>query len=285
MPSSQTDQNREIRGFTLVELLVVIGVITVLVAVVLHAASALKDTAERGREMSAARTLAQAWISYATDNRGAVRPGYAEGFEAQDEFGNPIETESVPVAAKRWPWRLAGYLGTDIASFYSGEQRFRLSELSGQEYSETLYEVSAFPSFGLNSIFVGGDENYGGFSEIFTDTFGQFYVERLSTVRHPDDLIVFASAYSQEAQPGSSNAELREGYFRVLPPAWTQAFWADEVDPEDPASSGYVSSRHDAGVITVSVDGRVQSTPLEALRDMRRWSDSANAADWVLQPR
>ena len=102
------------RGFTLVELLVVIGVIAVLVAITLHAASAIKDSARRGAEISAARSLAQAWISYATDNRGAVLPGYAEGFGANDQFGNPIETETVPVAAKRWPWRLAGYLGHDI---------------------------------------------------------------------------------------------------------------------------------------------------------------------------
>lgn len=267
------------------ELLVVIGVIAVLVAITLHAASAIKDSARRGAEMSAARTLAQAWISYATDNRGAVLPGYAEGFVANDQFGNPIETETVPVAAKRWPWRLAGYLGHDIAAFYSGDQRFKLDELSSQDYAETLYEVSAFPSFGLNSVFVGGDENYGGFSEIFSETFGDFYLQRLSMARHPDQLIVFASAHSEEAQPGSSDFQLREGYFRVLPAAWTQPIWADVIDPEVPSSTGNVSSRHDAGVVSVSVDGRVETSSLEDLRDMRRWSDAATHTDWVLEPR
>ena len=267
------------------ELLVVIGVIAVLVAITLHAASSVRDSARRSVEISAARSLGQAWISYATDNRGAVLPGYVDGFEANDEFGNPIATETVPVAAKRWPWRLAGYLGHDIAALYSGVQRTKLSELSSQEHATTLYEVSAFPSFGLNSVFVGGDENYGGFSEVFSDTFGNFYVERLSTVRKPDQLTVFASAHSNEAQPGSSNTQMREGYFRVLPPAWTQAMWSQELDQEDPASTGNVSSRHDVGVITVSVDGRVGTNSLEDLRDMRRWSDAATAPDWVLQPR
>ena len=107
--------NNQARGFTLVELMVVIGVIAVLVAIVLHAASAVRDSAERSREMAAARTLAQAWVAYATDNNGAVLPGYVGGMEALDQFGNPIETEAVPVAAKRWPWRLASYLGHDIA--------------------------------------------------------------------------------------------------------------------------------------------------------------------------
>lgn len=267
------------------ELMVVIGVIAVLVAIVLHAASAVRDSAERSREMAAARTLAQAWVAYATDNNGAVLPGYVGGMEALDQFGNPIETEAVPVAAKRWPWRLASYLGHDIAALYSADTQQRLGELAGQDHATALYEISAFPSFGLNSIFVGGDENYGGFSEIFSETFGNFYVQRLSTVRHPNRLVVFASSRSNEAQPGSSATRFREGYFRVLPPAWTQPLWAETSDEDDPASMGFVSTRHDAGAISVTVDGGVSTGSHEDLRDMRRWSDQANAPDWLLQPR
>ena len=98
-----------------------------------------------------------------------VLQGYASGFAAEDPFGNPLETETVPVAAKRWPWRLASYLGNDLAALYSDGTRLTPGLNGDQEYSEVLYEVSAYPSFGLNSLFVGGDENYGGFSEIFQE--------------------------------------------------------------------------------------------------------------------
>jgi len=272
-------------GFTLVELLVVIGVIAILVAVITHAASSLGETAERGREMAAARALGTAWTVYATDNRGAVLPGYASGFAAEDPFGNPLETETVPVAAKRWPWRLASYLGNDLSALYSDGTRLTPGLNGDQEYSEVLYEVSAYPSFGLNSLFVGGDENYGGFSEIFQETFGSFYVERLSTVRHPEKVTVFATTRSNTGAPGSGETTLHEGYFRALPPAWTSDFWASEYDPEDPASAGNLSPRHDAGVIRVLVDGGVATSTIEELRDMRHWSDHATSADWRLLPR
>ena len=48
---------RRTAGFTLVELLVVIGLVAVLSALVLHAMSALRESSQRVSEMSAARTL------------------------------------------------------------------------------------------------------------------------------------------------------------------------------------------------------------------------------------
>jgi prepilin-type N-terminal cleavage/methylation domain-containing protein len=284
-PSSSFFTARSRSGFTLVELLVVIVVIALLIGLLSTGLSALKGSAERTREMAAARALGVAWTSYATDNHGAVLPGYASGFAAEDPYGNPLETQTVPVAAQRWPWRLASYLGNDMAALYSDGTRLAPTMGQDEDYSEALYEVSAYPAFGLNSLFVGGDENYGGFNDVFRDTFGSFYVERLSCVRHPEKLTVFVSTRSNTGEPGSGTTEISEGYFRALPPAWTIDLWAETYLEDDPASAGNLSLRHDNGAITVGVDGGVTTRELKTLRDMRLWSDKATTAQWRLTPR
>ena len=275
------------RGFTIVELLTTLGAIILLVAVLVHAATAVRRTADSTAEMAAARSLGVAWTAYATDHRGAILPGYADGFRARDIDGEWVDTQTVSVAAKRWPLRLAPYLGGDFAAFYSGPEADRLSEIADSPSDEALYSVSAYPSFGLNSVFVGGDENHGGYNPVFLDTFGSFYATRLSSVRHPSRLVVFATSRTDESAPGTVG-EIREGFFRVLPPAWATPLWDAEFGPEDPASAGFVSPRHAAGgedaAIVTTVDGSVSTATVEALRDMRRWSDQATSADWVLAP-
>lgn len=275
------------RGFTVVELLTTIGAIVLLIAIVIHAATAVRRGADTAEEMVAARTLGVAWSAYATDHRGAILPGYADGFRARDIDGEWVDTRTVPVAARRWPLRLAPYLGHDFAALYSGPDADRLDEIADAPTDEALYAVSAYPSFGLNSVFVGGDENYGGFNPIFEQTFGRFYATRLSTVRHPERLVVFASSRTDEAAPGTTG-EIREGFFRVLPPGWATPLWADEYAPESPASAGFLSPRHgghgeDLAIVT-TVDGGVETATIDDLRDMRRWSDRATSEDWTMQP-
>jgi type II secretory pathway pseudopilin PulG len=275
-------------GFTIVELLTGIAAVAILIAVVIHAATAVRNASERASEMASARSLGIAWAGYATDHRGAVLPGYASGFEAVDANGESIAAQTVPIAARRWPLRLAPYLGHDLVSLYSGVDRDYATEIATLPDDDALYAVSTFPSFGMNSVFVGGDENFGGYSDIFRETFGRFYVERLSNVQRPDRLIVFATSRTDESTPGSTGP-VREGFFRVLPPAWTTPLWDEEFDPEDCGSAGFVSPRHRKGdseevAIVTTVDGGVSTSTIDELRDLRRWSNSAGNADWIMEP-
>ncbi len=235
--------------------------------------------------MAAARSLGIAWSSYAMDHRGAILPGYASGFRARDASGEFIDTSTAEVAAQRWPLRLAPYLGHDFAALYSGPARNDLSELASGPTADLLYRVSVRPSFGLNSVFIGGDQNFGGFSPIMRQTFGEFYTRGLSSVRRPDRLVVFSTSHAEDPSLFSG---VQEGFFRILPPAWTSPIWAEDDDPEDPAAHGFVSARHQVGddpvAITTTVDGAVATRTIEELRDLRRWSNLADAADWTMQP-
>ena len=272
------------RGFSLVELLVAIATISALIALVLHAASSVRSGASKASEMAAARALITAWNGYSTDNRGSVLPGYASGFRGRDAAGEWLDVSTADVAVMRWPLRLAPYLGHDFAALFSGETRDSLDSIAAAPTASRLYTVSVAPAFGMNSVFVGGDENYGGSTEIFTDTFGDFYATKLSTIRNPDKLGVFLTSQNISSVTGKVN----QGFFRVLPPAWTTPLWAAEFDPDNPVTAGFVSPRHQEGAkdvaIIATVDGGVATSTIDELRDMRRWCDLADSPDWLMTP-
>lgn len=65
------------RGFTLVELLVVIGIIAVLVGILLPVLGSARDTASAVACQSGMRQIALGLLGYAADNKGQFPPGFA----------------------------------------------------------------------------------------------------------------------------------------------------------------------------------------------------------------
>ena len=60
------------RGFTLVELLVVIGIIALLLSILLPALNKAREDAKRVRCLSNQRQLVMAWQMYASENKGKL---------------------------------------------------------------------------------------------------------------------------------------------------------------------------------------------------------------------
>lgn len=269
-------------GFTLVELLVVLAVIAVLLAILIPAASSVRRTARESVERSAARQLLAAWNRYAFDHRGRLLPGYRAGLPAFDPEGRPIDGQSLGVAAARYPWRIAPYLGETVDALTAPSVAATLDGRRSVDDPEYLYLASLHPRFGLNGTFVGGDEGNGGFNPGFEAAFGRFYRTSLGEIRRPESLLVFASAASVGGAFGAP--EVVDGYFRVEAPRFTGPQWAEEADPEDPASVGHVDPRWGDRAVVGFVSGEVDARPVEGLRDMRLWADQADAFDWSLAP-
>lgn len=285
-------------GFSVTELLVVVGVIAVLVALVVPAARMVRRAAAKTRELTTARMLGQAWTHYGTDSGGSVLPGFRAGLPAFGPDGVPIPPATFSGAgaaiAARWPWRLAPYLGSDIMNLFAGPQREALLKLQASPDRERFYYLASLvPSFGLNSAWVGGDSDRLGFLPPTIggqpNPFRNFYVTRLSQVARPERLTLFASSRMANDFGGASlgqyfDGATIEGYFRIDSP-WLQArIWSDAYSPADPASNGNVSARLDGDVTVVTISGATEAVPVQQLDDMRRWADQADRADWRLVP-
>lgn len=278
------------RGFTVVELLVSLAIIGILVAIIVPVTLGARRSVARMRDVAALRTVMAGWTSYATDQKGWVLPGFRGGLPVRlpsgeaippDAFGGDVEI------AKRYPWRLAPYLGDDFRALYSGAHEAKLRELQGGDPSQYYYFASLYTSFGLNSAWVGGDESRFPVDATLgngsANPLARLCVTRLSAAKRPESLVVFATARTDAAQDGSGT--VTEGFFRVdspyligAAPRWS----APEYDPAVPAAYGNLSARHGDEVVLATVDGGVESVQVERLRDMRRWSDAATGPDWYI---
>jgi len=276
------------RAFTLVELLAVIGVIALLVALSASAVTVVQRTARQTTELAALRSALQAWTGYALDNGGVLIPGFLPGLPAFQRNGEPIPTQTYGGGANiaaRWPWRLTPYLGGDMRSLFVGSQADMWSKLENGDPEQMLYFASLYPSFGMNSTWVGGDSERLGFLPATLpngqrNPLANFYLRRLAMARNPARVIAFASSRTNATADGG----IAEGYFRLESPAFIQPQWQARYDPEVPASFGNLSARYRDEACVGTIDGAVAAEGVNALRDMRRWADQADRADWSLQP-
>jgi prepilin-type N-terminal cleavage/methylation domain-containing protein/prepilin-type processing-associated H-X9-DG protein len=152
MPSS----SRRRSGFTLVELLVVIGIIAILIAILLPGLNAARRQSRSVKCLSALRSLGQAMLVYAQNNQGMYP------YARHDQYSyNGIQT--------RWADRLVPYVtsSTRDASLQTAADYDMLRENSvlfgcpewsdkeknsgGQSYARTGYGMQLYPWAGTRA--------------------------------------------------------------------------------------------------------------------------------------
>ncbi len=259
----------------MVELLVVVAILAVLAGLLLPALAKAKYKAAQANEVSSARQLMIAWQLYASDHNDVVLPGYRHGLEAKDFQGRAIPH---PINA-RYPWRLAPYLGKSFGVMYANENRRLLEQFQKMEDPMIgVYAASVFPSLGINSVFVGGDDIELPPTPAAFARFGPFCVMRLSEVRRPDGLMIFTSAR------GPFEGKIVNGFYAVKPPFLAARRWAVEWNPADgPEAWGNVHPRFGNRAVSAFVDGHADSLNRAALQDMQHWANPADRSDWTIR--
>ena len=262
-------------GFTLVELLVVIAIIAVLASLLMPALSRAKRKALMVEEMSSGKQLILAAQIYSDEHRDSVFPGYVTDTEARDDRG---EILGFPINA-RYPWRLSPYLAQSMELIYCADNRAKLRQMRRLDRGGYVYGVSVYPSLGINSYFVGGNE-----TEFPAPNANQRFgsgtvVQKVSDIRAPSVLMSFISARSALNGPDAN------GYFQATPPFLTDRKWEKQWPPQTgPKGWGFVAARFGKRAVSAMLDGHVETLGLSQQQDMRFWCNAADSAGFTLKP-
>lgn len=261
-------QTKHYSGFTLVELLVTISVVAVLGALTVGAVSQVRDSAHKANDASAARQLAAAYLMYPQDHQGQLMPSQPSQRDQQlqvvhDHTGAPI---TVAAAANRYVFRLLPYTGS-LDAMYPGQSQPHLQEMREEG---NVYDISLYPSFGLNSDYVGGNYEGGRYS---VERNPRVAITRMAQCINPSEQILFVSTHSA----GVSDTVPYTGHFRASAPnALKSAYsWKGSYNEEIPANLGNIHLRHNGQAVVAHLDGSVAMLSEHELEDMRRWSNEA----------
>lgn len=285
-------------AFTLLELIVVVGIVALLIGILVPTIAATRESAKLATEGADARQVGAAYIAFATDHKNYLLPANING----NGFPEPVRTSraALPsgeapegVDATRWIWRLGPYVDFGFATLI--RDRAILEEIGGAERlgatDVSLYRASVFTAFGLNSFYVAGRREFyerpANRPNPFIATYGEdFFVRRLDRAPNPAALMTFASAASNIQTEG-----FRDGYFYVEPPytaqpqqSWTAFQYRTPTRPGVNAQTGWFGAYPVAKkqAVTIYLDGHAENLRWEDMTDMRRWSPQANAAEWRL---
>jgi prepilin-type processing-associated H-X9-DG protein len=286
---SPTRENRIRRvAFTLVELLVVIGVIALLMAILLPALSRARRSARQLRAMSDLRQMLIGYTQYHVEHRGALLWGYTpptvNGIPITVTDPRSGHAFGMPVA-DRYPWRLAPYCSDVWAILHAHGEVPPLPRASDSpaEALGKAYTLSLNPTFGINSVYVGGHAGgvFRGFDGPSGDApnAGAHVAFRASEVRQSSTLIVFAESQARNAPM----ADPESGLHFVTPPRAAGQRWKVEggkIVITSGMITGVPQGRFGSRAVVGFFDGHVEARLPAELEDMRLWAPRADREDY-----
>lgn len=263
------------RGFTIVELLVVIGIIAILLALLAPALGGAIRRSHKFEETNGLREVAKAWNLYANTFSGAALPGYLDpgmqgpppGWNVEYEYHTPPPgppgTTSIVIPqdiAAPWTWRLLPYLSYNHDVIHGHLDEPNVDQSNMTEPTE-VQEIAYEPGFGYNGYYVGGwweMVDLGGddipryrFFDATADLdgdgsidpkkeFARVVVRSISQIRRSTELVVFCSSSMVEPGVYKKWKSDRPGSHIVIPPwlADEQQWGFPTRGPGGPSSPG-----------------------------------------------
>ena len=274
-------------AFTLVELLVVIGIVAALMAILLPALGKARTAARQTRGLSDLRQLLLGYTMYHQANGGAVllghTPAVVNGWAVSVEDPASRQTFGYPVS-DRYPWRLAGTVGRvwEVVHSHDGVPPRPLATDTASAAFLKAYTLSLTPTFGLNAVYVGGDADYGGFVGDQPNT-SRHVVFKANQVRRPSSLIVLA-----DTAAAGIPALGGQGYHLLMAPRAHGLKWTVRNGRATPAVAGVgmgvPRGWYTPRVCTGFFDAHAEARPVADLTDMRLWANFADGPDYDYQP-
>ena len=231
---------RTTAAFTIVEMLVVIGVLGLLLGILLPALSGANRRSLKHKELNSLRQIGLAWTLYANSNNDKILPGFLEvdlqsrwrvSYEYPYHHDVPpapsyVVTAENPNIAGPWTWRLMPYMdfNHDVVHGYTDEPEFDAITL-GTDLAEAE-DIAFRPAFGYNAFYVGGwwemdDDNHARyrFFDATVDGIRRNVVSRsIGTIRRSTELLIFCSASLLEPGIYRSFRNDQPGWHYVVPP-------------------------------------------------------------------
>ncbi len=284
------------RAFTIVELLIVIGIIAILMSLLFVGLRGALANAAKTRELNSLRNITLSWTMYSGSNNDRLLPGYLEP-SVQDawrlEWRNVAGETLTPELAAPYSWRIAPYVE------FSWEVLVGYRDDTQQELNAIPAEDVAFePAFGYNAFYVGGwweTQTVGAttiqaprYDLISEPGYGGLVARTLGAIRQPSELVIFCA--TTERQPGRFiNAERGAGVrgFHLATPAIVAG--ENRWEPLDGttmalnvlAAGPVPLARHSNSVAMTTADGGTSTISFDELADQRRWITIAESSDWT----
>lgn len=327
-------------GFTVVELLVVIGLVALLVSLVIVSMAGIRAAANRADSVSALRQMISGYTLYSNDHQQHLLPGYILPEMIDPNLSPPAGwIEDLPLEgrlADRTPlepgdlssyvWRLAPYLDHEWRTMFADYKNPATMSRLDEAYVDGWYgpasaltepfNLATMPSFGLNSIFLGGDTLHGGeyaldrspWQEEVPEGGAVMAATRLAQVKNPAWITVFGPVGRLSSSPTPEDPyeridefEHELGYMELRPPfvergystnIWVGRQWqiglesrierpVDAASPQPGEGVGLPIVRWGTSEYPIArLDGSADVVEIgELSSDMRRWSPFETGLD------
>jgi type II secretory pathway pseudopilin PulG len=223
-----------LRGFTIVELLVTIGVIALLMGLLISGLRGAIGSARKSRELNGLRGIYAAWYQYANTYDEGILPGFLDTATQTSwrvNYSNVSGKAVSPELAQTYPWRLARFLDdpygtmlnyletnvTDANNEICGEWEGAPQHpawMSGA-FGQAGSAMALQPAFGYNSFYFGGwyqsgTPSYadaGWTTATGGNVTGRLVCTRLANISRTSEVVVFASSTLRD--PGNYRASTK----------------------------------------------------------------------------